>query len=49
MKAYQRKESDMEIVGWIAVVIVALVVLAILGMILGSMSDVARYLRIRRM
>jgi hypothetical protein len=48
-KDYQRKESDVEIVGWIAVIIVALVVLAVLLIILGSMSDLARYLRIRRM
>jgi hypothetical protein len=37
------------IVGWIAVVIVALIVLAALVAILGSIPDVGRYLRIRRM
>ena len=48
-KDYQRKESDVEIVGWIAVVIIALIVLAVLGMLLGSVSDITRYRRIRRM
>jgi hypothetical protein len=41
--------SDVVIVGWIAVVIVALIVLAALVAILGSIPDVGRYLRIRRM
>ena len=46
---YQRKESGVEIVGWIAIVIVALIVPAVLAMILGSISDITRYLRIRGM
>ena len=48
-KDYQRKVSDVEIVGWIAVIIVALIVLAVLGMLLGSVSDITRYRWIRRM
>jgi len=48
-KDYQRKESDVAIVGWIAVVIVVLIVLAALVVILSSIPDITRYLRIRRM
>jgi hypothetical protein len=39
----------MEVVGWIAVGVVAVVVLAALGMGVMSLPDAKRYLKIRRM
>jgi uncharacterized membrane-anchored protein len=38
----------MEIVGIVAIVIAAILVIAVLFAVLGSLPDIARYLRIRK-